>query len=42
VVEGYSMQLARLGQLVLFINQAKAEQDRIIASLPLFRRGGGR
>lgn len=39
IVEGYSMQLARLGQLVLFINQAKAEQDRIIASLPLFATG---
>ncbi len=36
LVEGYSMQLARLGQLVVFINQAKAEQDRIIADLPLF------
>jgi hypothetical protein len=38
LVEGYTMQLARLGQLLMFINQAKVEQDTIIANLPLYRQ----
>jgi hypothetical protein len=42
LVEGYTMQLARLGQLVMFINQAKIEQDSIIANLPLYRRAVAR
>ena len=40
VIEGYELQLARMGQLCLFIARARDEQEKIMASLPLFRRGG--
>jgi len=39
ITEGYSMQLARLGQLVVFINRARSQQDQIIADLPLYAGG---
>lgn len=38
LVEGYTMQLARLGQLLTIVRAAEAEQARIIADLPLYRR----
>jgi len=38
LVEGYTMQLARLGQLLMFVNRARAEQDAIIANMPLYRQ----
>jgi hypothetical protein len=39
ITTGYNRQLARLGQLALFMAQAGAERDAIIADLPVRRRG---
>ncbi|WP_142850827.1 hypothetical protein [Telmatospirillum sp. J64-1] len=36
LVEGQELQFARLGQLWLFIQQASAEQQRLVEALPLF------
>ncbi|WP_142849228.1 hypothetical protein [Telmatospirillum sp. J64-1] len=36
LIEGRELQFARLGQLWLFIEQASAEQQRLVAELPLF------
>jgi len=38
VAEGWEIQKARLDRLRLFIQYARGEQRRIVASLPLFRR----
>jgi len=38
VAEGWEIQQARLDRLRLFIQYARGEQRRIVASLPLFRR----
>lgn len=40
LIEGLELQFARLGQLLVFIEHAKAEQARIIADLPIFRSAG--
>lgn len=37
LVESYELQLARLGQIVLFKHMADAEVRQIVGSLPLFR-----
>lgn len=37
LIEGQELQLARLGQITLFLRLGHAEQERIIAALPLFR-----
>lgn len=37
LVEGEELQLARLGQLWLFIERARTQQAEIIGALPLFR-----